>query len=100
MAEGAAAPAPFVHSSTAVPQPKSSAPSLKGENEAVEYSWVSISPLHPQILGEIMNVRNSLNPICVKATSDFLEETMQPFSHLARAGSSSPGCCPADLKLK
>lgn len=72
MAEGAAAPAPF--GGTAVPQPKSSAPSLphfpKGENEAVKYSWVSISPLHPQNLGEIMKIRHSLNPICAKETFD------------------------------
>lgn len=68
MAEEAAAPAPF--GDTAVPQPKSSAPSLphfpKGENEAVEYSWVRIFPLHTQNLGEIMKIINSLNPICAK----------------------------------
>lgn len=106
MAEGAAAP-PGPFDDTAVPQPKSSAPSLphfpKGENEAVEYSWVSISPFHPQILGEIMKMKDSLNGICAKETSDLghslFEETMQPFSHLARAGSTSPGCYP-DLKLK
>lgn len=72
MAEGAAAPAPF--DDTAVTQPKSSAPSLphfpKIENEAVECSWVSIASLHPQILGEIMKIRNSLNPICAKETCD------------------------------
>lgn len=107
MAEGAAAPAPF--GDTAVPQPKSSAPPLphfpKGENEAVEYSWVSIFPLHTQNLGEIMKIRNSLNPICAKQRHLIwdilcLEETMLPFSHLARAGSSSPGCYSADLKSK
>lgn len=72
MVEGAAPPAPF--GNITVPQPKSSAPSLphfpRGENEPVEYTWVSISPFHPQILGEIMKIRNSHNPICAKETSD------------------------------
>lgn len=104
MAERAAVPAAF--GDTAVPKPKRSAPSLphlpKGENEPVEYSWVSTSPLHPQILEEIMKT-----PIIQSAqkrhlTCDILclDEMMQPFGHLARAGSSSPGCYPADLKLK
>lgn len=104
MDEGAAVPAAF--GDTAVPQPKGSAPCLphfpKGDNEPVEYSWVSISPLHPQILEEIMKT-----PLIQSAQKRHLicdilclEEMMQPFGHRARAGSSSPGCYPADLKLK
>lgn len=48
----------------------------------------SVSPLfNPQILGEIMKIRNSLNPICAKETSDLghslcgrKDAALQPFS--------------------